>query len=227
MKKLNRIKALFKKERNLDENKFYNNFFIKNKSWNSYEPNEDETIRLTQIVEQIEKLQFDKNCKIIDIGCGRGWLANKLKKYGSITAIDPIEGVIEFAKKQYKDIDFSAGSPNDYLKNNPNRKFDLVVSSEVLEHVINKKEFLDDIHNLLETNGHLVLTTPRKENFDKFTEIYSTNKYQPVEEWVDEQEIRSLFKESNFEVVDYNFFSPLPNFKEDYYIYQIWTCKKK
>lgn len=227
MKIIDKIKGLFKKDTNLNEDDFYKKFFTKNKSWSSFEPNEDEKIRLEEIFSSIDSLDQSSNLKIIDVGCGRGWLANKLKDYGAVTAIDPVESVIDFAKKQYKNIIFEALKPNEFINSKPNSKFDLIVSSEVLEHVIDKQGFLQTLNQLLNKKGHLILTTPRKENFDKFTTTYGKAKYQPVEEWVSEAEIRDLFEKSDFEIISHNFFSPLPNYEEDFNIYQIWTCKKK
>lgn len=218
-------KILSKKKNTEDE--FYKDFFTKNKSWSSYKPNEDEQNRLLEITTFIEKTTQSSTSSIIDIGCGRGWLANSLKKYGEIVGIEPVESVIEFAKKTYEGIDFQAMKPNEYLEENKTKKFNLAVSSEVLEHVADKLSFLKTINELLTSEGYLILTTPRKENFKRFTEVYGKSTYQPLEEWVSEKEIRILFHDSQFEIIDYKFFSPLPKYKEEYNIYQIWLCKKK
>ena len=55
--------------------------------------------------ELIEKLSLEKNMKILDLGCGTGYLSAVLADYvgpeGSVVAIDPNKGRLEIAKKRY------------------------------------------------------------------------------------------------------------------------------
>lgn len=108
-----------------------------------------------------------ENCHdILDIGCGVGtmdfYLASKGKK---ITGIEISSNAISIAKKNAKllnvskNIDFIAAEfPNKIL----NKKYDLVIFSEVIEHLENDNKALRDIWRVLKLNGILVITTPSK-----------------------------------------------------------------
>ena len=64
--------------------------------------------------ELIEKLSLEKNIKILDLGCGTGYLSAVLADCscvgpeGSVVAIDPNKGRLEIAKKKTKKTVFKA-----------------------------------------------------------------------------------------------------------------------
>ncbi len=86
-----------------------------------------------------------ENDTVLDIGCGNGALsydiATKAKK---IVGIDLNEKNISFAKENYskKNIKYICG---DALKDVPNEKFDVIIMSNVLEHIENRVEFLEQM----------------------------------------------------------------------------------
>lgn len=205
---MKRIKSIFKKIKNfkffnnISEDKYYENLFIKNQSWNTKEPNTDEFNRWKIIEEFIKYVEInDKNIHILDLGCGRGWLTNLLSKYGIVIGIEPVKKVMKYAKKIYPNLIFLNGSTKDLLKNNYENRFNLVVSSEVIEHVPNnnKSNFVKDIYKLLNNKGYCIITTPRKEIQEEWINYTEIN--QPVEEWMTENELRILFEENNFKQI--------------------------
>ncbi len=48
------------------------------------------------------------------------------------------------------------------LLNVPNNYFDFVISFQVIEHIKNDQEFVNEIHRVLKPNGKLIVTTPNK-----------------------------------------------------------------
>lgn len=85
---------------------------------------------------------------VLDIGCGQGALAFDLsKKAKSVVGVDFDSSKIELAKVKYK-------SPNieyicaDATKDLNDRKFDVIVMSNVLEHIEHRVEFLKSIKHL-------------------------------------------------------------------------------
>ena len=105
------------------------------------------------------------NC--IDIGCGGGILSEKLNRLGArVTGIDASQSSIEVAKehsiKSRLKIDYKCISTSELIESEKSKvinKFDLVVASEVIEHVDNRKSFLSDISNLCRPGGLVVFTT--------------------------------------------------------------------
>ena len=81
-----------------NSDKFYKDFFVLNPIWNGKLPNDDETVRLTAIKELIYMTNLRKTSKILDAGCGRGWLTNILSaEYNDVIGIDPVKSVINYA----------------------------------------------------------------------------------------------------------------------------------
>ena len=105
------------------------------------------------------------NC--IDIGCGGGILSEKLNRLGAkVTGIDASQSSIEVAKehsiKSRLKINYKCISTSELIETEKGKvinKFDLVVASEVIEHVDNRKSFLSDISNLCRPGGLVVFTT--------------------------------------------------------------------
>ncbi len=208
------------------EEEFYTYLFTKNPSWSSPEANEDETIRWNEIKKELEKLHISGSTQhIMEIGCGRGWLCKKLSDYGTITGIDPVEPVIRYAKKLFPQLEFHTGYSAAFIQQFPDKKFDLIVSTEVIEHVTDKKIFMHEIRSMLKPNGVVILTTPRLEHYDDSIKAYGGDPNQPVEEWMSEPELKELLESTGFTIINKTFFSPLPNLEKTVLITQMWVGK--
>ena len=100
-----------------------------------------------------------KDKKVLDIGCGNGRLGQELKKCGAIVhGCDISESALEKAKKVldkavYLDVESIdwAEIDNDY---------DLIIVSELIEHLFRPSVFLDKIKKYLTSDGELIITTP-------------------------------------------------------------------
>jgi len=105
-----------------------------------------------------------KKINILDIGCGGGLLCEPLKRLGaSVTGIDPSVNNIKAAKLHAKemslDINYFHCPPENFK---PNKKFNVVLAMEVIEHVSNVELFIQNCSNLLEKNGILFIATINK-----------------------------------------------------------------
>lgn len=173
---------------------YYKNLW-ESKAWGTEEPNADENLRLDAIRRLIETdviPNSGRRLKILDLGCGRGWLTRVLSQYGSTIGVDPVSSGIERAKKLFPEIDFRVGDANTILESEKPCSFDLIVSSEVIEHVPNmkKRHFLESIQRLLSVNGFVILTTPRAEVWLDWKKLGKAD--QPIEEWISERALDAL-----------------------------------
>ena len=112
-------------------------------------------------------LPADKNCNVLDIGCGFGNLlrAFKEKGYNNLTGIDISEEQIIIAKKLNPDINFNCIDLITYLKTS-NEKYDLITAFDVIEH-LSKDEILTTlnlIYNSLKDGGQIITQTPNAES---------------------------------------------------------------
>ena len=106
----------------------------------------------------------------LDVGCGGGILSEPLKRLGAIvTGIDASDKAIVIAKdhalKSRLDITYKCTSTSDLIKaqnKNVFNKFDIVISSEIIEHVKDRQKFLFDISELSRFGGLVIFTTINK-----------------------------------------------------------------
>ena len=99
----------------------------------------------------------------IDIGCGAGLLAEPLARLGAtVTGIDAAPENIGAARAHAAamglDIEYIAGGIEDL----PGRRFDLVTSMEVIEHVTDPAAFVLALAAALEPGGLMILSTPNR-----------------------------------------------------------------
>ena len=196
-------------------NEFYSRFWS-SELWGRVEPNDDERLRADIIFGFIEKFVVpataSRNLRILDLGCGRGWLSALLSRYGSVLGVDPVPAAIDRARVLFPDLDVRVADSSQLISAGLEGQFDLVVASEVIEHVVHdqKANFVNDIQRLLKPSGFAILTTPRGELWN----LWSRNggSEQPVEEWISEADLRRLCESVNLRIVatDRIFLSEFP-----------------
>jgi 2-polyprenyl-3-methyl-5-hydroxy-6-metoxy-1,4-benzoquinol methylase len=103
---------------------------------------------------------FEK-IRVLDLGCGNGSLTNKIAQQGyEVVGVEDSEQGVTIAKKSFPSCHFIHSSiynlPYAELKNS----FDVVISVEVIDHLLYPKELVRAATQCLKPNGQLILTTP-------------------------------------------------------------------
>jgi len=132
---------------------------------------------LTKIIKSFKGKK--KEIKILEAGCGNGWLTSKLLRFENvkITAVDFSRGMLKELKKRLKK---DYGKEYNKIKNrlkiiNSNllnleikEKYDLIILINVLVNVRNKKEvdlIIKRLSSLLRKNKLLILSIKNKNSF--------------------------------------------------------------
>ena len=129
-------------------------------------------IRIEYITEMISK-HFDipnnkamplNGLKILDIGCGGGLISEPMARLGAeVTGIDASEKNIKIAKlhaqKNNLDIKYHCTSPENFKTE---KKFDVILNMEIIEHVDDVDFFLKSCSNLLKKDGIMFIATLNK-----------------------------------------------------------------
>ena len=103
---------------------------------------------------------------ICDLGCGNGYLAGRLGTHGfSVVGIDASDTYLQFAREHNSSdrVSFIQGLIDTELARrllSSHAPFDLVVSSDVIEHIYDPLEFLKAAFAVLRPGGTAVIGTP-------------------------------------------------------------------
>jgi SAM-dependent methyltransferase len=98
--------------------------------------------------------------RVLDLGCGDGRFTAELARIGAVpVGVDIAEAALERARAGHPDLDFRLAPIDGPLPFN-DVSFDVVWTSEVVEHVADTARWLSEVRRVLVPHGRLVLTTP-------------------------------------------------------------------
>ena len=114
----------------------------------------------TQAIHQIAN-NIKPNATVLDIGAGSGVLSrvlNRLNKNTIIDAIEPNYFASEIGRKYYRN--FYIGYAQDYLTEISNGSYDYIILADVLEHVVDPLEFLNEILRNSKETATVIVSIP-------------------------------------------------------------------
>jgi len=87
---------------------------------------------------------IDENSKVLDVGCGYGYVAFKVaekKLKTQVTGVDRVIEKVNFAKNEYKlpNLNFISG---DVINSEFSDKYDTIILSNIIEHIDQRIDFL-------------------------------------------------------------------------------------
>ncbi len=110
-------------------------------------------------------LSLDDVQYVCDLGCGNGYLASRLGASGlRVTGVDASESGLAIANQSYATdkVRFLRAeiAPSVADRLTTERRFDLVVSSDVIEHLYRPSALIETAGKLLKPGGYLIVGTP-------------------------------------------------------------------
>lgn len=98
---------------------------------------------------------------ICDLGCGNGYISGRLASMGyKVMGIDASASGIEIAARTHPTVRFAHAVIDSELGSAIGSKFDLVISSDVIEHLYRPASLLAAARSLLKPSGTLIVGTP-------------------------------------------------------------------
>jgi len=145
----------------------------------------------------------NKKIKILEVGSGLGYLTYAIDEQGfDIKGLDISAKAIESSRKHFGE-NFICDDVHNYSLHNP-EKFDVVVLTEVIEHVPCPKDFCNLLLNLLKPQGKLIITTPNKSAYPK-NELWYTE-LPPVHlTWFSEDSFKKISQKLNTGIQFFDF----------------------
>ena len=104
------------------------------------------------------KNQETNNISVLDIGCGRGDVLKSFKEIGyNVAGIDLSEEAIKLCEPiEVRQINIE----KDHDINNYEKKFDIIFSKSLIEHLIQPVKFFEYCKKMLKEDGTLIVLTP-------------------------------------------------------------------
>jgi SAM-dependent methyltransferase len=174
-----------------DERAFYNRL------WADFEwVNALQLQRLVAILSEISRAGIERP-EILELGCGTGWMTSVLGMFGPATGIDLSDTGIDFAKSRFANAEFVRSDIQniDALE----RKFNVVVSHEVIEHLSDQARHVSVAWDHLHPGGFFVLTTPNGRILRKMPpEERTACSSQPREKFLGKRELARLLRKQGF-----------------------------
>lgn len=106
--------------------------------------------------------------KILDIGCGEGYMLLRLKdKFDELSGLDVAPSRLKEAEINIKEIDPSMGAKFKFMEGNaddplpfPNEFFNVITCIAVIEHVYDIFSLVKEIHRVLKPDGYVIAEVP-------------------------------------------------------------------
>lgn len=141
------------------------------------------------ILNEAAKLTFNS---VLDIGCGNGILISAAKRrFPDVpcAGADIAQTAIDRARRRWKDISFHQF---DIQERSLNERFDLILFSEVIEHLEHPERAVQNIRKMC--SGYLILTTPTGSRLPTDLAFHHLKHFTS-------EELRALVESNGFQVI--------------------------
>lgn len=132
-----------------------------------------------------------RDLRILDAGCGAGWLCERLTQFGEVTGVDLADEVVARARQRAPQVTFISGDVMEIDLGQAT--FDVTISLEVLSHVADQPAFIARLADLTAPGGRLILSTQNRPILQRNLDIEPVKPGQ-LRRWVDSHELRRLLQ---------------------------------
>ncbi|KQL18459.1 class I SAM-dependent methyltransferase [Cytobacillus solani] len=158
----------------------------------------EDRMELAQVIVKAvrEELQNCKSKSLIDYGSGTGLISLELSDLvDSVLMVDSSKQMLEVAKAKisHKGITNSKVLYSDFIQETPELKADIVLMSLVLLHIPDTKKILQELFNILNIGGKLIII-----DFDKNDKI----NHPKVHNGFSHEELKKRLSEAGFKSIE-------------------------
>ncbi|MBK9478512.1 MAG: class I SAM-dependent methyltransferase [Bacteroidetes bacterium] len=153
--------------------------------------------RYNELLDSLEK--FRKSNNLIDVGCGDGFFLETAKQRNwNVYGTEYTDHALKICKDKGIHMHQGKLDANNYAPD----FFDVITSFEVIEHINNPREELQQFSKILRTGGAVYVTTP---NFNSVSRFTLKNKWNVIEypehlSYYTQKTLSYLFRSANFSI---------------------------
>jgi SAM-dependent methyltransferase len=158
-------------------------------------------------------LALEPGARILDVGCGSGWLCEYFARFGyEVTGIDISPALIELARERLQRVPFAVDHETELryrfvihdIENAPLKEtFDAIVCYDALHHFENERAVLANLASMLDYGGQLFVLEGERPPAGSATEEELRSvmrEYQTLESPFDRDYLLSLLQENGFAI---------------------------
>ena len=131
-----------------------------NKGWRFRDGYDDFMDRQREKALEVARRAQLRDARILDAGCGTGWLGNALLPFGRVLGVDLSQAAIDEGRRRHPGLQLICG---DFLKLELTGQFDLVLMADSLTHMYDQAGGVRRVAALLRPGGTFLLMTPNRE----------------------------------------------------------------
>jgi len=114
---------------------------------------------------------------ILDVGCGKGWVAKHfLPKGAKVNSLDVSTSNPARAMELYPSENHAGIAADSFKIPFVDDSFDVVIASEIIEHVVDPVEFIKELFRVVRKGGRLLVTTPYKKKLIYYLCVHCNKK---------------------------------------------------
>lgn len=192
--------------------------------------------RYEPVIFFLQKIGKD-DTKILDVGCGTGMAAEKLRAFGEVYGVDISPRSIMEARNRLDGVCVSLGEGLPFR----DEIFNVIVCTETIEHFVDPVAALSEFNRALKPEGHLIISTPNPWYWrivvGKIIATLRRRKAgsgQIIENYILPIKLKSMLRRSGFEIKEFRtvFFKPdfiwqiIKRLSNSFGLYQICLARK-
>ncbi len=134
--------------------------------WKNSESSDSHSYLLPVVDKEVDRMIKDMGLEnsqsnLFDAGCGNGYFAGYFASKGfNVAGCDASSEGISIAKSSYPTVRFESMSVYEDLVMKFGKEWDLILSTEVIEHLYDPRKYINNLLLMLKPGGALIITTP-------------------------------------------------------------------
>ena len=139
-----------------------------------------------------------KNLECLEVGCGTGDISRAIVSLVKKLTVSDISA--KLAKRIGKELGVSWRQEDACQLNIPNETYDIVVSSECIEHTLDPKKAILEMARVIKPGGSIIFTSPNKLWYPLLVlvQLLKLRKFQGNELWLFPFQAREVLRRCNF-----------------------------